>query len=54
MRESNYIDNVSYIEEVVNVLVPDAIAFEAVHKNAIDGSNRPIAGRHTAFVGTQF
>jgi hypothetical protein len=41
--EMNCIDDVSYIEVVVNALVQDALVFDALHRNSEDASNRPMA-----------
>lgn len=40
------VNDVSFVEEVANVLVPDSITFDAVHGNAEDASNRQMV-EHT-------
>lgn len=53
--ERNCIDDVSYIELVVNVFIPDVIVFNVVHRNA-EKYVKSTDGRtqHQAFIGAQF
>jgi hypothetical protein len=46
LPEAFFSDDGSYIKIVVNVLVPDVIAFNVVHGHAKDASNQLVLVEH--------